>query len=320
VGGGGTTESKTRLAVVTAGTAGLGRAIAERLAHDGHAVIATTRHPGPAQQAWAAAVAAATGRMVTVLRWDPADGSSDSAVVERAHASGGLNVLVNNAGPFDRHRRPLADVPPPLLLDLWQGNVAGGFRLTQRLLPWLRRTGDGRIINLGAVGAGQAAGWTGRGPYAAAKAALASLTRTWAAEELPHGVTANMLCPSDIKAGAKQRLAGGVSRPTGGDVAAAVAFLAGPGARFVTGQVLELSFGDRVGLLSGESSLPAFGRIPPTGSRVSFRTPDGTLDGVLVDVRTAGTDVEYEVEDAKGVRRWIGMGQIRRVRRDRPDA
>lgn len=304
--------ARPRLAVVTAGAGGLGRAVAERLAQDGHALVATSRSPSRSHEKWAKELADRWGVSVAVVRWDPNDSATDANVVDVASGPVAATVLVNNAGPFRRERQALADVSAVELEALWVGNVVGGLRLTQVLLPHLRRAGDGRIINLGTVGAGQAAGWTGRGAYAAVKAALASLTRTWAIEEARYHVAVNMVCPSDIKARDKERRTPGAKRPSGADVAGLVSFLAGPAARFVTGQVLELSFGDRVGLLPAETSLAPFQRLLPMGTRVQVADAEGRYEGTITDVRTDGLDVECEVETARG-RRWVRLQHIQRL-------
>jgi len=310
-------KAGSRLAVVTAGTGGLGRAIGERLARDGYALIATSRSPSPSDEVWANALTVRWGVPAAVVGWDPHDSLTDANVLNQAGGSSVPTVLVNNAGPFRRERRALANVPLAEVEALWMGNVVGGLRLTQALIPHLRRAGDGRVINLGAVGAGQAAGWTGRGPYAAVKAALASLTRTWAIEEARYHVAVNMVCPSDIKARDKERPTPGVKRPSGADVASLVAFLASPAARFITGQVLELSFGDRVGLLPGETSLPPFQRMMPIGARVQVADEKARWEGTITDVRTDGLDVECEVETVGG-RRWVQLKDIRRLMPEMP--
>ena len=298
--------------VVTAGVHGLGRAISERLAADGLSVMATTRHPGAASAAWAAGVSEQSGVLVRVVAWDPARPDSDAGVLERLRQDAqAVRVLVNNAGPFHRRRQPLADVAPEALAQLWEGNVAGGMRLTQQLLPWLRARGDGRIVNLGCVGSGAASGWTGRGAYAAAKAAVASLTRTWALEEAPYGITANMVCPSDVHARDKERADFGRHRPHGADVAELVAFFAGPGSRFVTGQVVEMAFGDRPRLKPGERTLSPAADLLPQGAQVRLAREGEIYE--VVDVRTEGAAVEYLVRPPVGEPRWVAGSRVRRL-------
>ncbi len=305
-------ETPENWAVVTAGVHGLGRSIAERLAEAGLGVVATTRHVDARATAWAVQASAAAQRPVRVAEWDPADPATDDAVLAALHRAGAvLRVLVNNAGPFRRARQSLADVSVETMTLLWQGNVGGGVRLTQRLLPSLRESRDGRIVNLGAVGAGAASGWTGRGAYAASKAALASLTRTWALEEAPHGVTANMVCPSDVHARDKEAREPGRHRPSGADVAAVVAFFAGAGARFVTGQVVELSFGDGPRLLPGETTGSPTATLLPAGAHVQLAR-DARIYEIL-EARTEGASVEYLVGPPTGDPRWVPGGSVRRI-------
>ncbi len=311
-GGGGPIETPESWAVVTAGVHGLGRAIAERLAEAGLGVVATTRQADARAAAWAAQASALFQRPIRVARWDPADPASDDEVLEVLRGEGArTRVLVNNAGPFRRARQSLADVSLETMMLLWQGNVGGGVRLTQRLLPALRASRDGRIVNLGAVGAGAAGGWTGRGAYAAAKAALASLTRTWALEEAAHGVTANMVCPSDIHRQDKEARHPGETRPSGADVAAVVAFFAGDGARFVTGQVVELAFGDRPRLLPGEITESPAAALLPAG--VHVRLAGDARDYEVLQARTEGASVEYLVRPPGAEPRWVPGAAVRRV-------
>lgn len=305
-------ETPEGWAVVTAGVHGLGRSIAERLAVAGFGVVATTRQVDARAAAWAARASEATQRPVRVAGWDPADPATDDAVVAMLEREGAaLRVLVNNAGPFRRPRQSLADVSLDTMAVLWQGNVGGGVRLTQRLVPFLRDSRDGRIVNLGAVGAGAASGWTGRGAYAAAKAALASLTRTWALEEAPYGVTANMVCPSDIHARDKEAREPGRERPSGADVAAVVAFFAGAGARFVTGQVVEMSFGDRPRLLPGETNGSPVATLLPAGVHVRLARDARPYE--ILEARTEGGSVEYLVRPPAGDARWVAGATVRRV-------
>ncbi len=301
--------------MVTAGVHGLGRSIAERLAVAGLGVIATTRQVDAGAATWAGQVSEAAQRPVRVVGWDPADPTTDDAVLAMLKSEGAvLRVLVNNAGPFRRARQSLADVPLETMRLLWEGNVGGGVRLTQRLLPALRDSRDGRIVNLGAVGAGAASGWTGRGAYAAAKAALASLTRTWALEEARYGVTANMVCPSDIHARDKEARDPGRKRPSGADVAAAVAFFAGAGARFVTGQVVEMSFGDRPRLLPGETTESPAAALLPAGGRVRLARDARVYE--ILESRTEGASVEYLVKPPAGEPRWVDGAAVRMAVRD----
>jgi len=262
-----------RVAVVTAGCHGLGRAITERLARAGYRVVATSRRPDAAARDWAERLSADGVCTVAVRPWRPDEPELSARLVnETVDLWGRLDVLVCNAGPYHRPPLLLADTPETVWRAMWEGNVLGTLRLVQAALPFLRQSGSGRVLTLGFVGAGQAWGWPEHGAYAAAKAGLASLTRTLALEEHRFGVTCNMVCPSDIKRVDKERVERGKDgppRPIGGDVAELVRFLARPESQFITGQVWETAFAwghdpGRIGVGS-----PFTGQVLPAGTRVT---------------------------------------------------
>jgi 3-oxoacyl-[acyl-carrier protein] reductase len=123
---------------------------------------------------------------------------------------------------------------------------------SKAVLPVMRRQHWGRIINLGAVGAERAFGQATISAYAAAKAAVVALTRSLAIEEAKHGITVNVVSPSNLD---EKELTVTEARrirdarypigrpPTADDVAAAVTFFASEEAEYITGQVLSVSGG-----------------------------------------------------------------------------
>lgn len=256
-----------RVALVTAGVRGLGRAIADVIRDQGYVVAVTTRRPDAAVEDWARPDGGRPEALV--LRWDPlaADASPDpvEVVLDRV---GRLDVLVNNVGPYVREPVAVGETPDDMFAAMFAGNVTVPFRLIRRVLPAMRAARYGRIVNVGFVGAGQAAGWAQHGAYAAAKAALASLTRTVALEEARWGITCNMVCPSDIKGPAKEASQGAGPEPTGGDVAHVVRFLLDERSRFLTGQVVELSFGPGWGPVPGSTTRPPAETVLPVGTPV----------------------------------------------------
>jgi 3-oxoacyl-[acyl-carrier protein] reductase len=261
-----------RVAVVTAGCHGLGRAIAETLAQAGHRVVATSRRPDEGCRQWASGLGDRSGVEVRVEAWSPHDPDDGRRLVEQTRAAwGAVDVLVCNAGPYHRPPLSLAQTPEDIWRVMWEGNVLGSFRLVQAALPLLRAGGLGRIVTLGFVGAGQALGWAEHGPYAAAKAALASMTRTLAQEERRFGITANMVCPSDIKRTDKERIGAddaGRVFPIGGDVARLIRYLAAPEAQFVTGQIWETAFAWGTGPGQVGVGISPLSQAPPLGTRL----------------------------------------------------
>jgi NAD(P)-dependent dehydrogenase (short-subunit alcohol dehydrogenase family) len=231
-------------AVVSGGGTGIGAAIARVLVDDGYQVVIVGRR---------ADVLAATAREIgDAVRPEVADLTSVSDV-ERLGSTvdGEVDVLVNNAGGFDvEHADGLAGTA-----DWWRrvydSNVLTAVLLTEALRDRLAHPG-GRVILLSSVAAQR-----GRaGPYSAAKAALHGWAYDLARELGPHGATVNVIAPGYVAdteffggrltpEGHAQRVAetlvGRAGRPV--DIAAAVRYLAGPDAGYVTGQVLSVNGG-----------------------------------------------------------------------------
>jgi gluconate 5-dehydrogenase len=250
-GGPGARPRTGRVALVTGASGGLGRAIAERLAADGdHVVLAARR--AEALDAAVAAVRGAGGH-AEALVLDVTDREAvPDAVARLVETHGRLDVLVNNAG--HNVRRPAE----ALDLATWDGLLelllTAPFHLARCAAPAMRARGFGRIVNIGSV-AGSRALPTGAA-YAAAKAGLEQLTRVLAREWGPDGVTVNVLAPwyvptpltEGVLADARFRDAVLRVTPAGrlgtpAEVAAAVAFLAGPEAGWINGVVLPLDGG-----------------------------------------------------------------------------
>jgi 3-oxoacyl-[acyl-carrier protein] reductase len=302
-----------RVAVVTAGCHGLGRAITERLARAGYRIVATSRRPDAADRDWAERLSDGREAGVEVLPWRPDDPDASARLVgDTVGLWGRLDVLVCNAGPYHRPPLPLADTPEMVWRAMWEGNVFGTLRLVQAALPVLRRSGSGRVLTLGFVGAGQAWGWPEHGAYAAAKASLASLTRTLALEEHRFGITSNMVCPSDIKRVDKERVdrgEDGPPRPIGGDVAELIQFLAKPESQFITGQVWETAFAwgsdpGRIGVGS-----PTLGQVLPAGTRVTV--PLWAETAVVTDSRLDHRGLWYQVRGLASSRvGWLVPEQV----------
>ena len=183
-----------RVALVTGGSGGIGRAIAARLAAEGAAVaVGYGRNAEPAQQA-AAEIAAAGGRAVAVpadLR-DPSAPGALAAAVEQA--LGPVDVLVSNAGLG--RVQSLGEISSADFDEMIAVNLRAPFLLAQRLLPGMAERNFGRVLFISSVAA-----FTGGivGPhYAAAKAGLHGLTHFLASRLAPSGVTVNALAPALI--------------------------------------------------------------------------------------------------------------------------
>ncbi len=241
-----------KVALVTGGSRGIGRAIGVALGQLGAKVVLNYTSNEAAAAEAAAAVVAAGGAAVT-KRFDVADPAAvDVAFKEVVAAEGGLHILVNNAGiAVNTLVLGAKDADWKRALDV---NLNGTFYCCRAALrPLLKAREAGRIINITSI-TGET-GSAGQAPYVAAKAGIIGLTKTLAREYASRGITANAVSPgyidtdmtaTELPEARRAELLktiplGRVGKPE--DVAAAVAFLAGPAAGYITGQVLRVNGG-----------------------------------------------------------------------------
>jgi 3-oxoacyl-[acyl-carrier protein] reductase len=261
-----------RVALVTGGSRGLGRADALTLAHAGADVViadilvesdtsAAERYGTLAQAAAAQGMVhaestveeiQALGRRALAVRCDVTDREDVAAVVSRTvDELGSVDILVNNAGTLD-HVGQFADQQPELWERDLRVNLTGAFNCAQAVWPHMRERGWGRIVNMASV-AGVLGGY-GQASYSTTKAGLLGLTRTLAMEGGRHGITCNAIVPGIIGTEAfhmanpvmNERIASRtVFRRPGEpqDVANAIAFLCSDLASYVTGIALNVSGG-----------------------------------------------------------------------------
>jgi NAD(P)-dependent dehydrogenase (short-subunit alcohol dehydrogenase family) len=224
-------------ALVTGATSGIGRATALKLAEDGFRVLV---HGRDAERG--AAVVEQIVENGGSAEFFAADLTDVSAIEQLAAAVGDVDVLVNNAG-FSWFG-PTAKLDRDTFDALFAANVRSAYYLVAALAPPMAERGAGSIINLGSM-VGQI-GLAGSAAYGATKAALAALTRSWAAEFSPRGVRVNTIAPGPAYTGgaATDRITtlGNttlLARAAQADeIADVIAFLASPASGYITGAVI----------------------------------------------------------------------------------
>jgi 3-oxoacyl-[acyl-carrier protein] reductase len=237
-----------RTAVVTGGAAGIGLAIARRLASEGARVAIWDRHG-------ADSAAAALGEGHGGHQVDITDEVAVSAAADATcHAFGRIDLLVNNAGMLGPVAR-LWEIAPADFRRVVEVNLTGAYLVCRALVPHLRRQAGAhraRIVNISSIQAKE--GLALAGPYAASKAGLIALTKTLAKELAPDGILVNCITPSAAETAmmhelSPERRADILSRiPLGRfvtveEIAAMVAWLGSSECSFSTGAVFDLSGG-----------------------------------------------------------------------------
>ncbi len=243
-------QDTTRIAFVTGTSSGIGLAIARRLLADGWHVLGFDRAPPVLADAQftgfavdltdGVQIASALESAISLLKSRATDKTERLVPDALVHAAGMLRV------------GPLGALDPADGEVMWRLHVDAATRLANRLLPAMQTAGRGRMV---LVGSRVSVGIAGRSQYAASKAALVSLARSWAAESISAGVTVNVVSPAatdtpmlvdPARTGTAPRLPpiGRLIKPE--EVAALVAFLLSDEAAAITGQDIAVCGGSSV--------------------------------------------------------------------------
>ncbi|AJC45648.1 3-oxoacyl-ACP reductase FabG [Xanthomonas sacchari] len=235
------------IALVTGASRGIGAAIADELGAQGATVVGTATSDAGAQ-AIGARLAAHGGHGRTL---DVTDGAAVDALIEAvAKEFGPVSILVNNAGiTRDNLLMRMKDEDWQEILDT---NLTSVFRTSKAVLRGMMKARKGRIVNIASVVG--VIGNPGQANYAAAKAGIIAFSKSMAKEIGSRGITVNVVAPGFIdtdmtkalpeaqRASLMQQIAlGQFGQPS--DIANAVAFLAGPGAGYITGETLHVNGG-----------------------------------------------------------------------------
>src|SRR5262245_22582268 len=239
-----------QVAIVTGAGRGIGHAIAVRLANEGARIAAVSRSESNAQRT-AEEINAAHADAAKAYAVDVSDHKSvQEATARILNDFGRIDILVNNAG-VTRDGLSMR-----MSIDDWDivlnTNLKGAFSFSQAVIRSMIKQRSGRIINISSIAG--LIGNPGQANYSASKAGLIGLTKTVAREVASRGITVNAIAPGFIMTDMTDVLSDEIKKVMlakiplgkfgeGEDIAAAVAFLAAPEARYITGQILTVDGG-----------------------------------------------------------------------------
>ncbi len=245
-----------KVAVITGGTQGIGKATAQKLAAEGASVVIVARGQD-GLDAVAAEIRAAGGKVAMVAADVSKAEDCDRVIAEAVKAFGGVDILVNNAGTS------ATGAFESVTDGAWQADfdlkLFGAVRLIRQALPLMRARGGGRIVNVTNIGAKQPGAKTM--PTTVTRAAGQAMTKALSKEYAPHNILVNSVCIGLVRAGQHEKRAAregidvetiyenlGKSIPIGrvgraDEAANVIAFLVSEAASFVTGSSINIDGG-----------------------------------------------------------------------------
>ena len=248
-----TRELDGKIAIVTGAGRNIGRAIALTLAEGGASILVNARGNRAEAEVVARAIEANGGKALVHIG-DVADAAAVQAMADAAVKHfGRIDILVNNAAL--RREKPFADMSYAEWREIMDVTLDGTFHCVKACLPALRRSGAGTIVNIGGLSAHTGA--RDRAHVVTAKAGIVGFTRALAHDLVSDGITVNCVVPGLIGTPrpkdrpepahhlTHQTITGERGKPE--EVAAAVRFLCGPGARYVNGQAIHANGGAYLG-------------------------------------------------------------------------
>jgi len=248
-----TRELDGKIAIVTGAGRNIGRAIALTLAEGGASILVNARGNRAEAEAVAREIETNGGKALVHIG-DVADAAAVQAMADAAVKHfGRIDILVNNAAL--RREKPFADMSYAEWREIMDVTLDGTFHCVKACLPALRRSGAGTIVNIGGLSAHTGA--RDRAHVVTAKAGIVGFTRALAHDLVSDGITVNCVVPGLIGTPrpkdrpepahhlTHQTITGERGKPE--EVAAAVRFLCGPGARYVNGQAIHANGGAYLG-------------------------------------------------------------------------
>lgn len=243
-----------KIAIVTGGTKGIGAAIARKLSEAGVSVGIVGRDKKRAENVVKSIVQA--GGVAQAFLGDISDEfCCEKIVYDVNECFGKIDILVNCAGILSS--TPIIDVTRKEWDEILATNLSGTFFMIQKVIPFLKKSKGGRIINISS-NAGRMGGYENSQCYTASKGGIIAITMGIARQLAPHGITVNVVCPGTTETEmtklydreTKERLMGRIpmgrlAKPE--EVAAAVCFFASEEAGYITGAILDVNGGMYMG-------------------------------------------------------------------------